>query len=40
VTAKPATRPDPSFPIGLIALDIDGTIIGDDATPRPGTRSP
>ncbi|HEX7346942.1 MAG TPA: Cof-type HAD-IIB family hydrolase [Candidatus Limnocylindrales bacterium] len=24
------TTPEPEFPIGLIALDIDGTIIGDD----------
>ncbi len=25
-----ATRTDPDFPIGLIALDIDGTLVGDD----------
>jgi Cof subfamily protein (haloacid dehalogenase superfamily) len=24
------TRPDPAFPIGLIALDLDGTLIGED----------
>jgi len=25
-----AARPEPAFPIGLIALDLDGTLIGDD----------
>ena len=23
-------RPEPTFPIGLIALDLDGTLVGDD----------
>jgi Cof subfamily protein (haloacid dehalogenase superfamily) len=27
---KPAARPTPGFPIGLIALDLDGTLIGED----------
>jgi hydroxymethylpyrimidine pyrophosphatase-like HAD family hydrolase len=27
---RPATRPAPAFPIGLIALDVDGTLVGDD----------
>ena len=31
--------PDPRFPIRLIALDIDGTLVGDDLTLRPRTRS-
>jgi hypothetical protein len=33
VSAQPT--PEPSFPIRLIALDIDGTIIGDDRVIRP-----
>jgi hydroxymethylpyrimidine pyrophosphatase-like HAD family hydrolase len=28
---RPATRPDAAFPIRLIALDIDGTLVGPDA---------
>jgi Cof subfamily protein (haloacid dehalogenase superfamily) len=27
---RPNARPAPAFPIGLIALDLDGTLIGDD----------
>ena len=23
-------RPEPTFPIGLIALDLDGTLVGDE----------
>ncbi len=30
-------RPDAAFPIGLVALDIDGTLIGDDMTIPPRT---
>src|SRR5215212_6092023 len=30
-------RPTPIFPIGLIALDLDGTLIGDDLVLRPRT---
>jgi Cof subfamily protein (haloacid dehalogenase superfamily) len=26
----PPLRPEPEFPIGLIALDLDGTLVGDD----------
>jgi Cof subfamily protein (haloacid dehalogenase superfamily) len=29
-TGRPIVRARPSFPIGLIALDLDGTLIGDD----------
>ena len=32
-------RPDPAVPIGLIALDIDGTLIGEDLVLGPRTRS-
>ena len=28
--------PDPILPIRLIALDIDGTLVGDDLDDRPG----
>ena len=31
------TRPAPGFPIGLIALDLDGTLIDDDFVLRPRT---
>ena len=31
------TRPAPAFPIGLIALDLDGTLIDDDLVLRPRT---
>ena len=31
------TRPAPAFPIGLIALDLDGTLIGEDLVLRPRT---
>ncbi len=34
-----AVSPEPAFPIRLIALDIDGTIIGDDHTIGPRARS-
>ena len=30
-------RPDPTFPIGLIALDLDGTLVGDDLVLRDRT---
>ena len=30
MTARRVARPAPSFPIGLIALDLDGTLIGED----------
>ena len=30
VSGRRASRPSPAFPIRLIALDIDGTLIGDD----------
>ena len=30
-------RPTPEFPIGLIALDLDGTLIGEDLVLRPRT---
>jgi Cof subfamily protein (haloacid dehalogenase superfamily) len=32
------TRPEPILPIGLIALDIDGTLVGDDLVIGPDTR--
>jgi len=32
-----ALRPTPAFPIGLIALDLDGTLIGEDLVLRPRT---
>ena len=31
--------PDPILPIRLIALDIDGTLVGDDLLIGPGTRA-
>ena len=37
LTSGPPTRPTPSFPIGLIALDLDGTLIGDDLVLPPRT---
>ena len=37
MTGLAATRPGPSFPIGLIALDLDGTLIGDDLVLGPRT---
>ncbi len=33
------SRPTPAFPIRMIALDIDGTIVGDDLSLRPRVRS-
>src|SRR5207253_9598636 len=33
----PRQRPRPAFPIGLIALDLDGTLIDDDLVLRPRT---
>ena len=27
---RAAERPEPEFPIGLVALDVDGTLVGDD----------
>ena len=30
MTARRLARPVPAFPIGLIALDLDGTLIGED----------
>lgn len=35
--APPASPPEPTFPIRLIALDIDGTLIGDDHEIGPRT---
>jgi len=35
--APSAARPRPGFPIGLIALDLDGTLIGEDLVLRPRT---
>ncbi len=32
------TSPDPILPIGLVALDIDGTLVGDDLRIGPDTR--
>lgn len=29
---RPAVRPDPDFPIRMLALDIDGTLVGPDVT--------
>lgn len=29
---RPAVRPEPAFPIRLLALDIDGTLVGQDMT--------
>jgi Cof subfamily protein (haloacid dehalogenase superfamily) len=38
VTAPPrSARPAPAFPIGLIALDLDGTLIGEDLVLGPRT---
>ena len=34
---RPAARPAPAFPIGLIALDLDGTLIGEDLVLGPRT---
>src|SRR4029079_12349670 len=34
---SPVSRPEPAFPIGLIALDLDGTLIDDDLVLRPRT---
>jgi Cof subfamily protein (haloacid dehalogenase superfamily) len=33
------TAPGPAFPIGLIALDLDGTLVGDDLALRDRTRA-
>jgi Cof subfamily protein (haloacid dehalogenase superfamily) len=33
------TTPEPILPIGLVALDIDGTLVGDDLTIGPDTRA-
>lgn len=38
-TSKPILTPPPQFPIRLIALDIDGTLIGDDHLIGPRTRA-
>jgi Cof subfamily protein (haloacid dehalogenase superfamily) len=37
VTDGTASRPTPAFPIGLIALDLDGTLIGEDLVLGPRT---
>lgn len=34
-----AARPEPAFPIRLVALDIDGTLVGDDLILRERTRA-
>lgn len=36
---RPTARPEADFPIRLIALDIDGTLVGDDARLSPRTRA-
>jgi Cof subfamily protein (haloacid dehalogenase superfamily) len=33
----PIVRPEPAFPVGLIALDLDGTLIADDLVLAPRT---
>jgi Cof subfamily protein (haloacid dehalogenase superfamily) len=40
MTGRPGRggRVDPAYPIGLVALDIDGTLIGDDLVIGPRTR--
>jgi Cof subfamily protein (haloacid dehalogenase superfamily) len=35
---RPAVRPEPAFPIRLIALDIDGTLVGPDTRLSPRIR--
>ena len=40
MTARRApARPEPAFPIRLLALDIDGTLVGDDLVIGPRTRA-
>ncbi len=34
---RPTVRPEAAFPIRLIALDIDGTLVGPDAELSPRT---
>jgi len=36
-TPAAAARPPAALPIGLVALDVDGTLIGDDLVLRPRT---
>jgi len=36
---RPAVRPEPAFPIRLMALDIDGTLVGEDARLSPRIRA-
>jgi Cof subfamily protein (haloacid dehalogenase superfamily) len=36
---RPAVRPEPAFPIRLMALDIDGTLVGHDARLSPRIRA-
>ncbi len=36
---RPAARPEPAFPIGLIVLDIDGTLVDADLAVRERTRA-
>jgi Cof subfamily protein (haloacid dehalogenase superfamily) len=36
---RPATRPAPAFPIRMVVLDIDGTLIAEDLEVRPRTRA-
>ena len=36
---RPAVRPEPAFPIRLLALDIDGTLVGSDTRLSPRIRA-
>jgi len=36
---RPAARPEPAFPVRMVVLDIDGTLVGDDLQIGPRTRS-
>jgi hypothetical protein len=36
---RPANRPEPAFPIRMVVLDIDGTLVGEDLQLGPRTRA-
>ncbi len=36
---RPAARPEPAFPVRMVVLDIDGTLVGEDLQIGPRTRS-
>ena len=36
---RPATRPAPAFPVRMVVLDIDGTLVGEDLQIGPRTRA-